>query len=401
VKKPKIAIVNVFFPHQTIGGATSVVQDNVNVLRRDYSDNYDLVAFTSDANHRHPPLSFQVYIFNGIRVYQVSTLQNPQMDWLPKDEIIGHKFLQFLELEKPELIHFHCIQRLSASLVEVALTKCTPYIVTVHDAWWISDYQFLTDDGGTVYLNGHPNVSEIFSPPKGITFEESLERRQYLKSLLNRSNKVLSVSSEFADIYKANGICNIATTTNGIAARSWLPRVNTHSQKLRVGFVGGMSIPKGFEILRAAILKGKFSGLEFLLVDHSKSEQYQSHDVWGGSQVTIVGKYPKDRLPELYAKFDILIAPSIWPESFGLVTREAHAAGVWVIASNVGAIGADVQEGVNGNRITPSIEAIIAILKKIEDNPDLVKRKFITPNLRTPEHQVREIVAHYNSILDV
>ena len=45
-----------------------------------------------------------------------------------------------------------------------------------------------------------------------------------------------------------------------------------------------------------------------------------------------------ERMNDFYASQDVLIAPSIWPESFGLVTREALSAGLWVIASNAGAL---------------------------------------------------------------
>jgi glycosyltransferase involved in cell wall biosynthesis len=45
-----------------------------------------------------------------------------------------------------------------------------------------------------------------------------------------------------------------------------------------------------------------------------------------------------DEMPIFYADHDVLVAPSIWPESFGLVSREALSAGLWVIASDAGAL---------------------------------------------------------------
>ena len=45
-----------------------------------------------------------------------------------------------------------------------------------------------------------------------------------------------------------------------------------------------------------------------------------------------------DEMNQFYASQDVLVAPSIWPESFGLVTREALSAGLWVIASDSGAL---------------------------------------------------------------
>lgn len=52
-----------------------------------------------------------------------------------------------------------------------------------------------------------------------------------------------------------------------------------------------------------------------------------------------------------YATQDVLVAPSIWPESFGLVTREALQLGLWVIASEIGALAQPIQDGVNGRKV--------------------------------------------------
>jgi len=70
-----------------------------------------------------------------------------------------------------------------------------------------------------------------------------------------------------------------------------------------------------------------------------------------------------DRMQSFYASQEVLIAPSIWPESFGLVTREALAAGLWVIASRAGALAEPIQHGVNGLAVEPgSIAGLQAAL---------------------------------------
>jgi glycosyltransferase involved in cell wall biosynthesis len=66
-----------------------------------------------------------------------------------------------------------------------------------------------------------------------------------------------------------------------------------------------------------------------------------------------------------YTSQDVLIAPSIWPESFGLVTREALAAGLWVIASQAGALAEPIEHAVNGLVVQPgSVEELRAALTK-------------------------------------
>ncbi|MGW9820828.1 glycosyltransferase involved in cell wall biosynthesis [Methylorubrum extorquens] len=68
---------------------------------------------------------------------------------------------------------------------------------------------------------------------------------------------------------------------------------------------------------------------------------------------------------------DVLLAPSLWPESFGLVTREARAAGLWVVASDLGAIGEDIAEGGNGFRVDVStLDALRGVFERMNADPE-------------------------------
>ena len=52
--------------------------------------------------------------------------------------------------------------------------------------------------------------------------------------------------------------------------------------------------------------------------------------------------------PKCFASIDVLVVPSIWPETSPIVIREALAAGVPVVASRIGGIPETVVDGVNG-----------------------------------------------------
>ena len=73
-------------------------------------------------------------------------------------------------------------------------------------------------------------------------------------------------------------------------------------------------------------------------------------------------------MSHFYSEQDVLVAPSIWPESFGLVTREALSAGLWVIASDAGALAAPLRASstsvgtvVRPNHLQDLIEALEAV----------------------------------------
>lgn len=394
-KRKKLVIVNVFFAPQSIGGATRVVEDNFDALLEQYSEEYDICVFTADAECRDSH-HLSVYNYKGVRVYRATTLWREHMDWQPKDEKMYDIFTEFLNNEAPDLVHFHCVQRLTASIVEATRDKEIPYLVTAHDAWWISDYQFLVDSDDKVYPEGHPDLFEPIKLPTNISLGESINRRKYLKSLLHDAKQVLTVSEAFANIYRKNEIINIAVTKNGISSKiPWQAKNTSDTEKVVCAHIGGMSAHKGYDLLKKAVMISQPENLAFLIVDHSQEQGYEQSEQWGNVPVTFIGKTKQNEIVKLYQKIDVLFSPSIWPESFGLVTREAAACGCWVVASHLGGIGEDVTEGENGFVIEPSLKGLDTVLVEIEKSPEKFKKAVEIYKLTSVEEQVKEVVGYY------
>jgi glycosyltransferase involved in cell wall biosynthesis len=405
-KHKKIAVVNVFFPPQSIGGATRVVADTVDEILKNYNDEFELCAFTSQVEEAAPH-QLDFYLYNGIRVYRSTIKYRENMDWHPRDQPMEKIFELFLEAEKPDLVHFHCVQRLTASIVEATKKAGIPYVVTAHDAWWISDHQFLVDSQGTVYPEGRPDIYTKQELPNNVTFTESIERSAYLKNLLNSADFVLAVSERFANIYKKNGIRNVKTNKNGLAPRQWKNRKTAPDGRLVCAHIGGMASHKGFPLFKKAIEIVQPKNIEVLVVDHSRDEGYRHPTFWGpegtshaGVPVTYIGKTKQESIADLYANIDVLFCPSTWPESFGLVSREANAAGCWVIASNLGGIGEDIVEGETGYIIEPTLDKICETIEILDQNPSRYKERVMPSKIRTVEEQVAELVSYYETVLN-
>lgn len=71
---------------------------------------------------------------------------------------------------------------------------------------------------------------------------------------------------------------------------------------------------------------------------------------------------------------DVLFAPSLWPESFGLVTREAAACGCWVVASDLGGIGEDIVESKTGYLIHPTLHSVLKVIVKLDKSSETHKK---------------------------
>lgn len=100
---------------------------------------------------------------------------------------------------------------------------------------------------------------------------------------------------------------------------------------LHIGFIGNSTPYKGLPLLIS------------VLQDIGMIESWDL-SVWGGVgthpslPVYYKGKFDSSTIADVYSAMDVLIVPSIWKETFSLVTLEALSYGVPVIVSdNVGA----------------------------------------------------------------
>lgn len=86
--------------------------------------------------------------------------------------------------------------------------------------------------------------------------------------------------------------------------------------------------------------------------------------------VEVLGLIDRDACSRLVARAEALVAPSEWPEPFGLVVAEAMAAGVLPIATNHGAFKELIAHGVDGV-LYPlgDFEMLGCVLLRVENDP--------------------------------
>lgn len=399
-KKPLILLVNVFFWPQMTGGATRVVRDNLEYLQDHFGDEFEFQVFCAVEGARNP-YQVRTSYYHGVRVTSVTHPVKAGMDWEPADDEMGRIFRTHLELWKPSLIHFHCMQRLSVCTVEAAQKLKIPYLVTVHDGWWISDHQFLVDEKGKLVSEEESGAIKALKRG-GTKAAARIGRAVRLRTALARAERVLSVSAPFEQVYRAYGVSNIRTLPNGVSKLPPSKRRPSDDGKVRLGFLGGISDHKGYGLIKRTLQSTSFRNLSLRVVDHSLGyREMRADEVWGTTPVRIIGKVPQNRIMELYDDLDVLLAPSLWPESFGLVTREALMAGMWVIASNRGAVGEDVIADENGFVVDVSDSSeLVRVLRQIDNEPARFRvAPLPKPDFRKTEEQAKELAVFYRQIL--
>ncbi|QEY32397.1 glycosyltransferase [Synechococcus sp. RSCCF101] len=370
----KLLLINCFFAPQSVGGATRVAQDRVRQLlaQGDQAPEVTVLCVDLDPWQGSPGpqgMPLDVHHWHGARVVRLGVPGKP-WNWHHDGEV--ERFCRdWFDREGFDAIEAHSIQILTAAPLRVALEQGIPYTVVLHDGWWLSERQFLTTPDGRSVDPADP-LSGLNPDASEEERQAALQRRRDLFDLLAGAQERLAVSERFAELHRRAGVAHVGVRVNTVpepvAARANKRQPADRSGPVRLCMIGGMSVHKGYPVFRAAVQRAALGqAAAITVVDHRLEEDDPGYGLsWGGTPVRFIPPVAMNRMDAFYAGQDVLVAPSIWPESFGLVTREALAAGLWVIASDIGALAEPIEHGTNGDRLRPgSVEELTSILKRL------------------------------------
>lgn len=397
--RKRVLVINTFFWPESIGGATRIAENYAFDLAHRYGDEYEVFALCANAHKRHVP----AYDLSVLRKDSVTVLRCavPERDWAdPFDDRVRQMTAKIVRDLKIDVVHGHSVQILTASCLEGALDAGVPVELSIHDGWWLSEHQFFVDDKGKPFVprKDYSDIAEAIC--ERMSVQTRVQRRKGLGRLMKRFAHRLAVSDSFAQVYRDAGVPNVGVLENGME----MPAVTgtrapaAPGAPLRIGFIGGLSAHKGLKLLESVATTEDLPNLEFVLVDHRYEQGYQRNGRWGTSKVHYIGKATQANVADVYAQFDVLAAPSIWPESYGLVTREARAHGVPVIAGDRGDIGRGIEEGRDGWVVDVADDtALRELLIKLNANPDMGRVKPSLPDVVSIPDAVDELVTLFKA----
>ena len=131
------------------------------------------------------------------------------------------------------------------------------------------------------------------------------------------------------------------TVLHGLAASEALVRISNGQGVRVVGFLGRLVTSKGVRVLldAARILKKERRQFELLIAgarsERASLESYAA-ELSLGEQVRFLGQLSQSQLDETLARVDILVAPSLGGEVFGMVVAEGMLRGFAVVAADLG-----------------------------------------------------------------
>lgn len=359
-------------------------------------------------------------------------------------------FLDTLNKERPDLIHFQHIIGHSANLVKIAKREGYPVVMTLHDFFIlchrvqllqgndslcqgplyglecvsclrdIFDIPRPEDWRTTFFLNVRHQLpfpilkwtKRFFIPPKYLNHRgyEVFHRYRFMYEMFKIPEVVLVPSRFVQEMFlKYFPVLErkIQVLPLGIPPIRVETRHRRREGKTRFCYFGNLLPYKGVHVLIEAFKKLP-QGKATLTI-------YGEKKAWGGSYgyyddlsreskdnpIVFRGPFERENIAEALRDQDILVLPSLCPESFSLAIREAHSLGLSVIASRIGAIPEAVEDGVNGLLFDPGDrEGLTRCMLRFIEEPGLIQKMGARmPRVKSMKEHALETLAIYERIL--
>lgn len=307
-------------------------------------------------------------------------------------------FWRVLSRERPDVVHVQHLMGLPMGLLDTLHRRRLPIVLSLHDYWWLCpNAQLLRNDDGSPCSGPSPlacarcagaRQGGAARPAAPLLAPLMAWRSGRLRHAVEWVTAV-APSRYVLDTYARLGFtfARALVVPHGIAARPSTPPLPADGGPLRLLYVGGISPQKGVHVLLQAlrlvpseavtleVVGGAAAGCEAYLAELNRAAT--------GLPVRFRGQLSPAGVAEAFAAAHALAMPSIWPETFGLVTAEAFAAGRPVLASRIGALPERVADGVDGLLVAPGdATAWAAAIRALADDRALLAR--LTSGVRPP-----------------
>jgi glycosyltransferase involved in cell wall biosynthesis len=186
-------------------------------------------------------------------------------------------------------------------------------------------------------------------------------RAEHIQSALERIDLVIAPTRFIAERAAEVGVRadRLRVLPHGAVVES--ARVSVTAPRRRIAYVGTLAPHKGIHILIEAFLQLSGSELSLDIYGDPSIRPEYSEDLVrsaaGDSRIRFRGGFPEGDQVDVLSGIDVLVVPSLWWENSPLTILEARAAGVAVVASQIGGI-PELLDGVEAARLVPPGDAL-------------------------------------------
>ena len=311
------------------------------------------------------------------------------------------EFARRLEEFRPEVVHTHELFPLVSPWI---LPRCTergvPVVMTCYDYRLTCPIATHFCKGAMCHrcLGGREHWVVLRncrnSLPESVAFAlRSAVARRF--GLFTKHVTRFIVLSEFSRrwLVEKAGVPEHRTSLNPCALPIPQTGVDDPSRGGYVGFAGRFAPEKGVEVLVEAVRR---AGLPLKLAGDAPAHPAVRPD----DRASFVMTRTPEELAAFYRGARMIVVPSIWYETFGLVPAESMSHGVPVVASRIGALQETVEDGVTGLLFEPgSAEDLAEKLTELWNNRDLCRRLGAAARQRISQRCSEE--AHFTRLVRI
>ena len=338
--KNKILFLSTLYAPHIGGGAEIILQEQVEGLQ---ACGYDVSVLVTGPNK-----GLKLDIVNGITVYRAG-IKNlywhftqrkankiSRLVWHSKDRYntaMRQHVHDVLQKEQPDVVICHNLTGWSISAWDEIASFQIPIVQVLHDL-------YLLCPGSNMFKNGKACENQCTTC------------RILRASHTSASDKVDAVVGVSAYIVNKFEIASyfkkakkyVIHNAREILDSSSIKTLNAN-KPIRIGYIGTLSEVKGVEWLIKQFCLIEINAK--LIIAGKGEENYEKHlkTIGNKENITFLG-YTNPQ--EFYPNIDILVIPSIWPDTFPGVAYEASAFHIPVIASQIGGLPEIIKEGKNG-----------------------------------------------------
>ncbi len=394
------------------------------------------------------PGEIQDYEFEGVPVRRVGRpkegVNRPyRLDY--ENETMARRVREYMREVEPDVIHAEHFQGLSSAVIPVFKESGAPLVYTATDFWTMCPVvDFRRHDGamcegpelshcarciasrhrgprmaviektpGPVLAAAgrlaETTLSERFQPLR--QFGALKERPGYIREKMEQVDHIIAYTHLMKDLLLANGIGDgrIGVSPYGIDTSRivGIPPNTNVPPPLRIGFIGTLSPHKGCDLAVRAVRKLPDS-LEATLAVYGNLERFAAFVrelrllAEDDGRIDFAGSFQREKVGEILSGLDVLVVPSRWYENQPGVILEAFAAGMPVIATDLGGMSEFVKHEENGLLFErDNADDLARQLRRLAEEPGLIEKlRAGIGTVKTVQQDADELEGLYASLLN-
>lgn len=236
---------------------------------------------------------------------------------------------------KPDVIHTQNLFGMSSYVWVIAKKRGIPVVHTAHDYWMLEKKRF-------PWYRRNSSIVSMATAPSEFTAKHFVESGMFLSDKMSVIPNGIVMDEEQHRSYVAEKLERDASTP------------------VKFLYAGQLTKDKGVDHLLHALSNLTDLPVELYICGKGSLAEMCGEFEKKNSQIHVMGLLSYDQMEKMYHAADVLVAPSVWAEPFGMVAIEALYYGLPVIAGDRGGLGEIIRHVGIGKLVNGSDEEQIA-----------------------------------------